>query len=156
MWVPEGEDWLGGLCDRLLVVSRENILDSLDIMPQLITKPFVYNPYAMANPELFYRHTYNEKKLKVKRMRRVMITVAPADDSTRWSEGKGDVPGFPGMSLKYPGEYKFAKLRCEEFDRLGWGVEELREACAVGVHYYNPEGVRHFDVRNHIMSNPTN
>ena len=35
------------LCDRHLVVSKENILDSLNIIPQLIQKPYTFDLFTM-------------------------------------------------------------------------------------------------------------
>ena len=129
MWIVEGEDWRG-YCDRHLVVSSKNILDSLDIIPQLIGKPYKFSPLYHANSESFYKHVWvDQKNLKVERNHRVMFATATSFDSTRGREAGREIPGVSGLKIKYETEFEFATKRCEQYKSFNWGVQDLQASC---------------------------
>ncbi|KAL7539681.1 hypothetical protein ACHAXR_010778 [Thalassiosira sp. AJA248-18] len=108
IWIPEGEDW-GGYTDRHLVVGKENLLDSLDIMPQLIEKPFVFEHGKHHNTERFVKSVWASKNLTVKKFPRVMFTCCTNFDSG-WKKAKIG-SGIPNVLAKYMEEYHLA-MRC--------------------------------------------
>lgn len=123
MWIPgQGENY-GGFTDRHLIVSRNNILDALDIFPTLFQQQVINNGtfqewIAPGNPESILKRVWMSKKLNVKRTERVMFTCATELDSSRWKRAKGDVPGIPGLLKKYESEYNETQLNCPPVSRL--------------------------------------
>ena len=115
VFVPTGEDW-GGLCDRHLVVSRENILAALDLMPALLRDPSIVEkargPRGPPNPEAILRDSFKVHNLTVKRFDRMMYTCATERDNTRGMKAKDAIPGIPDLYLKYKGEYSLTQRTC--------------------------------------------
>mmetsp|Transcript_31333 Transcript_31333/g.66686 ORF Transcript_31333/g.66686 Transcript_31333/m.66686 type:complete len:326 (-) Transcript_31333:471-1448(-) len=109
IWVPEGEEW-GGYTDRHLVVGRENLFDALDIMPQLIGKPFEYDESKHHNTERFIKFVWMSKSLNVKKFPRVMFTCG-TDFDAGWRKAAW-VSGIPGVFAKYKDEFFLARRRC--------------------------------------------
>ena len=127
MWIPEGEDWRG-YCDRHLVVSKDNILDSLDVIPQLIQKPYTFDPLYHANSESFYKHVWTDQKnLHVKRSHRVMFATATSFDETRGREPGREIPGVKGLMIKYETEFEVSQNRCDQYKELKWDVKDLQQ-----------------------------
>ena len=121
VWVPTGEDY-GGLCDRYIVVSRENILDSLNLMPTLLQKPAILEEKrkggnwldTILNPEHVLLKIIQTHNLNVERFDRVMYTVATEKDTTRGRNAIKiiTVPGAPELYIKYEGENQLANVHC--------------------------------------------
>lgn len=115
MWIPEGEEW-GGYTDRHLIVGRKNLLDALDIFPSLLREsPDYFISQAgqiNMNPEYILKQVWMYKNLTVKTFPRVMFTAAISGDTTRWKTPEGEVPGVPGLFLKYPNEYHLTQNNC--------------------------------------------
>ena len=119
MYVPTGEGW-GGITDRHLVVSKENLLDSIDIVPMLLEMNF--NQFLFTdngkpltpNPEKVLKMVWKAKGLHVKTFPRVMFTCATKFDTTRWQKAKENVPGVPGLMKKYVEEYKSTQKNCRK------------------------------------------
>jgi len=112
IYIPPGEDW-GGVTDRHLVVSRDDILDAIDILPPFFSNPperddLIHNK----NPEKLLKHRWLEKGLRIRYHPRTMFTCAVRGDQTRWRETRGAVPNVPGLFLKYPTEYKISEKVC--------------------------------------------
>ena len=128
MWIPEGEDWRG-YCDRHLVVSSINILDSLDVISQLILKPYTFDPRYHANSESFYKHVWTEKNLHVKRSHRVMFAISTSFDKTRGREPGREVPGVEGSRIKYETEFEVSQKRCDQYKEYDWDVRDLQYSC---------------------------
>lgn len=113
MWIPQGEAY-GGYTDRHLIVSRDNILDALDIFPTLFqqTKQQLQEWIAVGTPESILKRVWTSKGLNVRTMKRVMFTCATLLDTSRWKQPKGDVPGVPGLLKKYESEYNQTQMNC--------------------------------------------
>lgn len=111
VWIPAGEDW-GGYTDRHLVVGRDNLLDALDIIPQLLMKPFTYNQEWHHNTERFVKHVWTSKKLNVKTFPRVMFTCGSKLDGG-WKKATRPV-GISGVFGKYREEFALATQTCRE------------------------------------------
>jgi len=112
IYIPPGEDW-GGVTDRHLVVSRDDILDAIDILPPFFSNPperddLIHNH----NPERLLKHRWLEKGLRIRYHPRTMFTCAVRGDQTRWRKPRGAVPNVPGLFLKYPAEYRHSKKVC--------------------------------------------
>ena len=112
IWTPEGEDY-GGVTDRHLIVSRDNVIDALDILPFM----FLYNGSTQLqewdhNPETVIKQVWIAKRLNAKKAKRVMFTVKTESDTTRWGQGKKYVPGLAGLLMKYPREYETTQRNC--------------------------------------------
>jgi hypothetical protein len=113
MWIPQGEAY-GGYTDRHLIVSRDNILDALDIFPTLFqqTNQQLQDWIAVGTPESILKRVWTSKGLHVRTMKRVMFTCATLFDTSRWKQPKGDVPGVPGLLKKYESEYNQTQMNC--------------------------------------------
>ncbi|KAL7542873.1 hypothetical protein ACHAXR_012164 [Thalassiosira sp. AJA248-18] len=114
IWVPEGEEY-GGYTDRHLVVGKDNLLDALDIIRPLITKPYEFDYDKHHNTERFVKYVWADKNLTVKKCMRSMFTVATEYDTTRWAAADEELPDVPGLFVKYRREYLRAKSGCMQF-----------------------------------------
>jgi len=113
IWVPNGEDW-GGLNDRHLVASRADVENCLNLIEDVLLRPFeLYD-------ELKHKSSLNEEQLvahhldryglldKVKRFPYVMYLARDVnDDSATWSWGHYE--GAVGHYVKYEKEFRAAK-----------------------------------------------
>eukprot|EP00927_Polykrikos_kofoidii_P075910 TRINITY_DN7245_c0_g1_i1.p1 TRINITY_DN7245_c0_g1~~TRINITY_DN7245_c0_g1_i1.p1 ORF type:complete len:375 (+),score=20.83 TRINITY_DN7245_c0_g1_i1:51-1175(+) len=104
VWVPKGQEF-GGVTDRHLVVSRENVLNAIDVYPSMLRSNFTEYMKGVSNPEKLVMRTYASKGLDVRKFDRVMYTCATPTDTTRFQRGVKELPGVPGLKLKYPSEY---------------------------------------------------
>ena len=113
VWIPQGEAY-GGVTDRHLIVSRANILDTLDIFPTLFQQrdEQLQDWIAVGTPESILKRVWTSKGLNVRRMKRVMFTCATPLDTSRWKRAKGEVPGVPGLLKKYESEYDQTQQNC--------------------------------------------
>ena len=133
VFVPTGEDW-GGLCDRHLVVSRENILAALDLMPALLRDPAIVERApgfngGPPNPEAILRDLFKVHNLTVKRFNRMMYTCATEKDTTRGKKTTDPVPGIEGLFKKYRNEFTITQRVCfeESYNRSKLSHEEMDE-----------------------------
>jgi len=110
LWVPEGEDY-SGVCDRFYVVSKENLLNSLDLIPPLLSKPFVYECEKHCNTEQFLKASWKEKRFQIKRFPRSMFTCATRNDTVSWKSHSMSV--LPGIIIPpYRTEYNLTIQTC--------------------------------------------
>lgn len=112
IWVPQGEQY-DGYTDRHMVVSGSDVLDSLDILPTLMSHPLSEYVPDWMGAEAVLKKIWDEKNFTVKISKRTMFTVKRPGDPTRGRNERGEVPGIPTLSLKYPDEYKMAKKTCD-------------------------------------------
>ena len=131
MHIPSGSDWRGGYTDRHLVVSRNDVLAALDILPPFLSEPFdqalllnyiekVKHKKGVkkitrkwgTNPEKILKNTWTQKGLNVHHHERTMFTCAIKKDTTRWKEAEQPAPNIPGLLLKYPEEHAMAEQVC--------------------------------------------
>ena len=114
LWLPMGEDY-GGITDRHLVVSSENVLKALDILPPILAHPESYmKVYIRKNSisELILRERWREEGLlfKTNRFKRVMFTCMQPGDGSRWGQMKWRVK--ERVHLKYENEYYLSLRSC--------------------------------------------
>lgn len=110
--VPLGEDF-SGICDRFYVTGKNQIMASLDLLPQLLNN---YNPMAyraVTNIESFLKASWRRKGLRVQRCKRTMFTCAATGDQTRWALILEDNRYDEGVISKYPYEYNQTKRTCK-------------------------------------------
>ena len=97
-------------------MSRDNILDALDIFPTLFQQQDLQNLQdwiAVGTPESILKRVWKFKGLSVRTtMKRVMFTCATSLDTTRWKRARGNVPGVPGLLKKYESEYNLTQMNC--------------------------------------------
>lgn len=112
IWVPSGEDWYG-LNDRHLVVSRDDVVNCLNMIEDVLLRPIeLYEEMKHRprwNDEQFLAHHLGRKGLlhKVKRFPYVMYTARELnDDGPTWSWGYYE-PAV-GHYVKYKNEFRAA------------------------------------------------
>lgn len=120
VWTPEGEDY-GGVTDRHVVVSKTDILQTLDVLPSFLSKPFedtipLDNNNKNKNAEWLLKQSWIRNGLKLQKFPRVMATCAAKTDTTRWrvaSQSKNNmVEGEPTLFKKYKNEWVLANKVC--------------------------------------------
>ena len=112
IWVPDGEYW-GGLPDRHLVASRDDVVNCLNIIEDILLHPDqLYEEmkhWQKWNNEQFLAHHLQRKGLyqKVKVFPYVMYTARSLlDDSPAWVRGRYE-PAV-GHVIKYDSEFRNA------------------------------------------------
>ena len=122
IWLPVGEDW-GGYTDRHMVVGGDNLIDALDMMTDMILRPFDPSPHLTRpvggtlrfgmhhNGEAFMRHVWGMRNLTVSRFPRVMYVCATAADKSDFMTATLESEHAPGLLAKYGEEYDVAR-RC--------------------------------------------
>jgi len=117
IWFPNGEHY-GGLNDRHLIVSRADVVNSLNLIEDILLEPsqlyeemkyMIGRPVAHNNVEQFLAHHFRRKKLfhKVKMFPYVMYLARPSgDDSRTWSPGHYQLA--LGHYVKYETEFRTA------------------------------------------------
>lgn len=104
LWIPGGADF-GGITDRHLVVSSQDLVDSCNLIDDLLLRPTEMLNAMMAkndwNIECYIYQHYKRNNLlsRTKRFPYVMFLVRDTGDPTAWSEGNFD-PKI-GMVVKY-------------------------------------------------------
>jgi hypothetical protein len=112
LWFPDGEHW-GGLNDRHLVVSRNDVVDCLNILEELLLHPSeLYEELKDRdlNTERFLRHHLARKGIlhKTKFFPYVMyLARAVSDDSPTWTRGRYEPA--TGHFVKYESEFRSAR-----------------------------------------------
>ena len=114
--VPDGEGYVG-ITDRHLIASRDTLLEALDLITPLISQPFSFDFNKHHNSERWLQHVWSSKALHVKRCVRSMFTVAREEDTSRWRIAKDELPGVPGLFIKYQQEYNGTVDGCTRFHR---------------------------------------
>ena len=114
--VPDGEGY-DGVTDRHLIASRNTLVEALDLVTPLITRPFAFDYSIHHNSERWLQHVWSSKGLHVKRCNRVMFTVAREEDTSRWRVAEDELPGVPGLFIKYDREYNGTIDGCTRFLR---------------------------------------
>ncbi len=107
LWIPDGEDY-GGLCDRHLVVSAEDLVASCNLIDDLL-----HHPRQMRNA-MIENHNWNIEQIiafhfsrnglisRIERFPYIMFLVRASGDPTAWSIG--DYIADVNMVVKYPTE----------------------------------------------------
>jgi hypothetical protein len=113
LWVPDGEDY-GGITDRHLVVSRDQVLQALDILPPVLQDPTQYahlldNRYGNT-VETLIDFRWKQESLPVRRFSRMMFTCGQDGDTTRFRNMGVEVR--EGVRLKYGKEYVSSYATC--------------------------------------------
>ncbi|EJK65538.1 hypothetical protein THAOC_13587 [Thalassiosira oceanica] len=118
IWLPVGQDF-GGYTDRHMVVGGENLIDALDLMTDMILKPFDPSPHLAEakagrfgphhNSESFLKHVWDSRNLTVSRLPRVMYVCAVSSDTSHFKIAKIPSEHAPGLLAKYQKEYDAAR-----------------------------------------------
>ncbi len=119
VWVPEGEDY-GGINDRHHICARGDVLRCLSILDSVLEQPDRYASASGTNPEGLLWTRWGELGLapRVRRMPRVMFTVAAPGDATRWRRRTTHAVRVPSngstasVHLKYEREYVLSRRTC--------------------------------------------
>jgi hypothetical protein len=113
IWVPDGEHW-GGLNDRHMVVSRRDLVNSLNGIEDILLYPdqlFEEMKHkAEWNDEQFLAHHFRRKGLlpRTQVFPYVMYTARSVrDESPAWSTGRFDA--VAGHFVKYKPEFRAAR-----------------------------------------------
>ena len=118
IWVPTGEDWLGGICDRFVVCNKHDVLKILDILEPAIRHPQAYYGFR-GNTEAFVKLRWTEEGLfdRVRRFRRSMFTASLRRDAMRWYGNLRKVAFIEDgeeILFKYEDEY-YQAISCSDF-----------------------------------------
>jgi nucleoside-diphosphate-sugar epimerase len=120
IFIPEGQDYLGGVTDRHVVARSHNFNKAIDIGSDFICKGQTYNSIFMpmstpVNLEMMLTSFFKEQVLEVFRYNRVMFTVRQPNDPTRWSKGENSdlISDNWGFKLKYPPELRQSIATCK-------------------------------------------
>ena len=112
IWVPDGQDW-GGVNDRHLVASRDDIENYLNVIDEVLLNPEqLYEEMKNEsdwNDEKFLAHHLHRKGIlkKVRRFPYVMYLARPlGDNSPTWSRGL--LEPSVGHYVKYVEEFRAA------------------------------------------------
>ena len=130
IWVPDGENW-DGLNDRHLVVSREHVVDCLNLIEDVLLRPAELHDEmkdrSWCNTEQLLAYHLECKGLlpRVKSFPYVMYTARPKHDKgPTWMWGYYE-PTL-GHFIKYPHEFRMACAYAsvirsrEDWERKGW------------------------------------
>lgn len=107
LWIPDGEDY-GGVTDRHLVVSADDLVASLGLIDDILLRPCALAAEMSGrddwNIERYLRFQFEKKGLapRVRRFPYVMFTVRGQTDSSSWSWGQYDAE--TAMIVKYKSE----------------------------------------------------
>ena len=122
IWIPKGEAYFHGLCDRHLIANASTIHAALDILPQLVRNPEAYRhrgKFRFATPERQMKNVWAGTGLlsDVRLFDRTMfLTQQLGIDETRGASGDPSIAnatlGRIGLAAKYPFEYEGAMCNC--------------------------------------------
>lgn len=111
LWIPDGEDY-GGLTDRHLVVSADDLAASLGLIEDIVRRPRELMAEMAGrgdwNIERYMRLHFEKRGLapRVRRFPYVMFAVRAQTDGSSWSWGQFDPEA--GMIVKYKSELEQA------------------------------------------------
>lgn len=132
VWIPEGEGYFRGRCDRHVVCSAQYLFDVLNLLPPLLDPNSVI-PYRQGNskfldatPERFLEIVWFHTGLlpKVRLFPRTMFVVQRLGvDATRGTTGNRNISSVASenssvgvlpdeLAVKYPHEYQAAVCHC--------------------------------------------
>ena len=120
IWIPDA-DHCGGYTDRHVILSKNNIIPYLNILPNFILKPKDYfekmisSKHNTWNLEQLIRYHLNANKVinTVREFPYIMYSVRPINGSTRWS--KGIYNEALGYYIKYVNEYNHSSKYKSQF-----------------------------------------
>lgn len=114
VFVPEGEDSGGGMCDRFMVCSNGSVTRCLGLLDHFVRDPAKYLALDQQKwlPERYVRVRLGELGLAYRTFRRTMFTAAAPGDMTRWSTMSQERDSTYGTHFKYPEEHATAVARC--------------------------------------------
>jgi hypothetical protein len=112
LYIVEGEDYGGGVCDRHWVFPSSMCRAALGILEYMTEDLPRDEAYAAvrgsANVERMLALMLRANGVVPKRHRRVQFTVAAENDKTRWREAKIPFKPEHGLYAKYETEYALA------------------------------------------------
>ncbi len=118
LYIPDGENY-GGFTDRHVVLSKNNIIEYLNIFNNMVNRSFEYylsmkhkNDWNLEQLIKFHLEKNNLIDT-VKSMPYIMYSVRPKDGTTRWAKGNFDEK--LGYFIKYPSEFEKSKNYENEF-----------------------------------------
>jgi hypothetical protein len=120
IWIPNSESY-GGVTDRHVVLSKNDIKSYLNILENFITKlNNYYDKLKMKDnwnlEKIIKFHLHQEKKFhKVQFFPYVMYTVRPINGTTRWSSGTFSEKHQ--YYIKYDSEYSIANTYNNKIDK---------------------------------------
>ena len=133
VYIPEGQDYLGGVTDRHIVARSQNFEKAISIGKDFVCRGQHYNgifmPMSSAiNLEMMLTVFFKEQELEVVRYSRTMFTVRQPHDPTRWSTGEDSslIGNKWGFRLKYPPELHQSMETCNTDADMG--LEQLNSA----------------------------
>jgi len=129
IWIPNSEDW-GGICDRLVILSKSNIINYINILENFYIKSNKYylnikNGHNWNMEQILKMHLEeNNIFYLVKRFPYISYTIRTIDGNTRWSTGIYSEK--LGYYIKYPSEYDISlqyKNKLNEYINKFYEVE---------------------------------
>jgi len=117
VWIPVGEDYMGGVCDRWVLASGDDIdgvLGTLGTLGGLAAGRYGrYEKKWRMNCEMLFKANLVVRSIwnRVVRFERPVFTAAVPGDPTRWSKASGE-PVEDGVRTKYPDEYMKSVKTC--------------------------------------------
>lgn len=117
IYIPEGEDYWGGVTDRSFTCTFEDAEKALSVLPWLIR----HDNASMSNPEQVLGRYFKEQRFTVQRYGRTQVVAIKKGSFTRWrtTHAHEHVPGMcdAPLVLKYPFEYPMVARTCgRQFD----------------------------------------
>jgi hypothetical protein len=150
VWIPDGEDY-GGITDRHLVVSREDLTASIDLIDDIVLWPEkLYEEMKHRDdwsPEVFLKFHLARRGLapRVRRFPYVMYTARGLHETpSTWSPGRFD-PSVKHV-VKYPSEFTKARAYAtvirtkDDWERGEWKTLDLSRALAA----YDPSPMQRY------------
>lgn len=150
LWIPDGEDY-GGVTDRHLVVSREDVTVALSLIDDILLRPTeLYEEMKHRedwSPEVFLAFHFARKGLRarVKRFPYVMYTArGVSEPPSTWSPGRFDAS--VRHVIKYPSEFRSARAFAtviktrEDWETGDWRTLDHELATAK----YEPSPLQHY------------
>ena len=119
VYIPRGEDY-GGISDRHMIVHRQHVLASLNILPPLLQHPDQYKGFFQArehhNSEMFVKLRFRQQGLRSQRFPRTMFLAGVAGvDSANWKSAWKTVQSLDkDILFKYQNEYYASKRACHK------------------------------------------
>ena len=140
VWVPKGEGYFRGICDRHVVANSSLILNVLDLLPHLLKHPHIYrrhdSKFHDATPERFVTIVWYHNGIWpfVKLFDRMMFLVQRMGiDSTRGTTGDPSIAngtiGQFGLAAKYNNEYEASMCRCRDNGTYVYMKDRVRGTC---------------------------
>jgi len=124
VWFPYGE-FYGGLTDRHLVVSRDDVIALLSLIDEIVVRPdemiarLGHSPNLNIESYIYLNLRWRGLLSRTRLFPYVMFTVRDTGDPTSWAAGTWNDEA--GMTVKYPVEYESAKQWRDQIpDHAAW------------------------------------